>query len=182
MKNKKIFFGSLAAILAGLVLIVLNGCKEAKPADAQKIGQIIKMGSSTGMAIGLVAIKNPEDAIKTAQITSDAITNSVLPLLNGSEEGLVQGLDQLLNLSVFDKVEGMQKAKLIIKSILPVLTVYLPDDAVDKVNNKIRPDVKIYLKSFFEGVKVGCDDYLASMNGTPKGGTDYKALREQLSK
>lgn len=184
--NRRSIIAGFAA-LALLVPIFLVGCgggttDPTNPdAKIEKIATSIKLGTSTTVSIGLLVIQDQEEAKVVATLAQKVLDENVLPILNGDEAGLVDGLKSLLELKAFDDPK-LAKIKLLLEAGLPLLEANLPPNLVDQGIGKIPPDVKVYLTAFFTGAKEGLDNYLG--NRAPKGlrgFSSYQDLRAKLN-
>lgn len=175
----KTLFFVLASI--SVLLLLLSGCTEpASPEDKiAKISKTIKIASSSAVALGLTAIPDTVEADEIANTTIEVMDETIWPILNGDEDGLVEALDRLRDLSVFDNPK-LTKLTLILDKALPFLEVNLPDDLADKATEKLPSDAKAYLTAFFEGVYNGAKVYLGDTDGI-RGGDEYKQLRQKLA-
>lgn len=177
-----------SAALCGLLIagiVALTGCEPAPPTTPEdkiaKIAQAIRMGTSATVAIGLVAIPNPEEATLTATEAARALDESVMPLLNGDEAGLIEGLRRILELKAFDDPK-LEKVKLILETGLPLLESYLPENLADQQLEKLPADAKAYIVAFFTGAREGIANYLSTTKDFGKRSINYKDLREKLAK
>jgi len=176
---KKVMFVPALAVL----MLALSGCSDAPP-DPAKIAVAIKVGTTSAVAVGFVAIPDKAEADQIATLSAKVLDENVLPLLNGDEAALVNGLKSLLELKAFDDPK-LAKAKLVLEAGLPILEAYLPPDLLDKPVNKIPPDVRQYITSFFEGARNGISAYLSNKSipkgFSKKGFVNYLDLRAKLS-
>ncbi len=185
MKHK---FLALTTAFAVLVL-ALAGCNSgttSTPADPVKIAVAINVGTSAAVAVGFVAIPDQTEADQIATLTAKVLDENVLPLLNGDEAALINGLQSLLNLKAFDDPK-LAKAKLVLEAGMPILEAYLPSDLLDKPINKIPADVKSYLVAFFSGARDGISNYLGNKSISrgmmkKKDFLNYADLRTKLGK
>lgn len=163
-------------------ILMLSGCDNPPPSP-EKIAALINMGAASTIAIGFVAIPDAAEANQIASLSLKVLDENILPLLNGDEEGLVNGLKSILELKAFDDPK-LAKAKLVLQAGLPLLESYLPADLAEQGLEKIPADVKAYLTAFFEGARTGMASYLGSRTvsrGTPRGFSNYADLRAKLS-
>jgi hypothetical protein len=176
----------LAASVA--LMLVASGCnKPSEPVSEQdriaKNSRVIEKGTASVVSIGLLAVPNPDEADLIAKEAARVLDENVLPLLAGDEQGLVAGLQRLLDLSVFDGNPQLSKIKLILEMGLPLLDEYLPPNLADNATSKLPADAKAYLNAFFKGARKGLADYL----GDPERGlkraknVDFDELRKKLS-
>jgi hypothetical protein len=192
------FYLVLTTILV-VGLLVLPGCAKPGPTPpvivtpvdhtvvVQQTSALIRTGTQTAVAIGLTAVPKKEEADAIATQAYNVCNKEILPLLNGDNVALANGLKDILALKAFN-TPTLAKAKVIVEAVLPLVMSYVPPDAAS--TGQIPPDVKAYLISFFTGVKDGCASYLGGAPSAPtvtlkaleKKGFDYKALREKLAK
>jgi hypothetical protein len=168
--------------LSVLLLCLAPGCSNNPKATAQ----LIKRGVSVATAIGFTAVPNKEEAAEIARQLKVVLNEDVIPLLKGDEEGLINGLDQILNLEIFDKYPKLSKAKTIILVYIPILYDNIPSNLLEKGINKVPPDVLSYIKAFFNGVLNGVESYLGESRELVKGEgrelVNFSTLRDELSK
>lgn len=171
-------FLMVPALLAALLFT--PGCDN--PPDTDKVASMIKLGTTTAVALGLTAIPDEVEAQKAAEEASGVLENNVLPILNGDEQGLIDGLKKILTLEAFDKNPNLAKVKLVLQSALPLLTSKLPPGTIDGQLDKVPAETKAYLLAFFEGANDGLENYLNSDRDLKPGKVNYKDLRKQLAK
>jgi hypothetical protein len=183
---KKMLGFSAAIFAAALVLLSINGCTSSTtPPDPAKIAALIKVGTSSTVSIGLVAIPDATEANEVATLSAKVLDENILPLLAGDEEGLVNGLKSLLELKAFEDPK-LAKFKLIVEVGLPILEGYLPPDLVDQPLDKMPPNVRAYLVAFFQGVRDGVAAYQGNSRAlrskfAKQGFNDYADLRAKLN-
>jgi hypothetical protein len=170
---------SMMSVFA-VIALTLSACTGTPEQQTAQVAQAIQLGTSTAMTLGLLATP-ADDATKIATTASKIMKDTVMPLLNGDEAGLVAGLDKLLDLSLFDKPE-LLKFKLILETAMPLLKSRLPENLVDQQLGKIRPDVKAYLVAFFTGVDNGLDSYLEGKANGSRSMNRHDVLRQKLAK
>lgn len=146
----------------------------------QKVSMAIRIGTSAATSIGFVAIPNEVEADEIAIIAIGVLEDSILPLLAGDEAGIIEGLERLLDLSVFDNPK-LEKLRLIVETALPLLSGNLPDDLLDKQLTKLPEDVKAYLSAFFNGLYDGLNNYLGPQGERDRGIGRYHDLRKKLA-
>ena len=182
---KQAFIGS--AVAMAVLVLALAGCNSGTttPPDPAKIATAIKVGTGAVVAVGFVAIPDQAEADQIATLAAKVLDENILPLLNGDEAALINGLESLLEMKAFDDPK-LEKAKLVLEAGLPILEAYLPPDLLDGQVSKIPPDVKAYLIAFFEGARDGIGNYLGNKSIrkglTKKGFLDYHDLRMKLGK
>ena len=170
---------ALAPSLAAVIL--LSGCSTpTNPPDPAKIAGLIKLGTSTAISIGLVAIPDAAEAKTVAELSAKVLDENVLPILNGDPDALANALKSLLELKAFDDPR-LAKAKLIMEVGLPLLENYLPADVLSGQADKIPPDVKAYLVGFFEGARDGISSYLGGRAIAHRDFSSFDDLRKKLS-
>lgn len=172
---KKFFV--LPALLAALLFT--PGCDN--PPSPEQVASMIKLGTSTAVALGMTAIPDEVQAQNAAEEAKGILENNVLPILNGDEAGLIAGLNKVLTLEAFDKNPNLAKVKLVLQSALPLLTSKLPPGTIDGQLDKVPADTKAYLIAFFEGANDGLDAYLNSDRDLKPGKTNYRELRKKLA-
>lgn len=157
-------------VLALACSMLVPGC--SKPTDQPPVtvedkiaknAKIIRMGSEAIVSVGLVAIPNPAEAELVAKEAARVLDENVIPLLEGDEQALVDGLRRVLSLSIFDDNPKLAKLKMILEMGLPMLNEYIPADLADNVTDKIPADAKAYLVAFFTGARSGIANYLADI-------------------
>jgi len=175
---RKLCFGSAAALAVASILMMAPGCNEdlTEQQKIQKTAQLIRMSTSSATAIGLVAVPDPVEADQIANEIKEILTNSVIPIIEGDEEGLAAGLEKILTLEAFQS-EKLAKAKAILEAAVPILRANLPADLIEKGTGKLKPEVVAYVKAGIYGINEGADAYLGSRSGV-----NYKKMREILSK
>lgn len=172
-------------VVMAIILLVaggfaLNGCTGSGPSNssvpvivspADHIAQVssnIRMGTSMAVSIGLVAIPDQKESNAIATETNRVLKENVFPLLNGDEQGLVNGFNSLLSLDAFNS-PTLTKVKPILQVAIGILKTNLdPNLLKDNTVAKLPDDVKSYLNAFFNGVNDGVSQYLGTPPATNK--------------
>jgi len=174
---QKYCFGVAGLLGVVLLTMFLSGCDSSTKPDPNQLAPLIKSGTSVAVSLGMVAVPSNEEAVKAAKEALSALDQNVLPILNGDEQGLVNGLQKILTLEALNK-PGLDKVKLVLETAMPLLKKYLPANLADNAVGKIPPDVKLYIVAFFEGAREGLQNYI----GEGQRGSYYQDLRAKLAK
>lgn len=183
---------SFLLVAAAALALTISGCTPspapvdpvaAHAAQVAMISNDIKVGVSTAVSLGLTAIPDPAEAKTDADLALNVINSNIMPILNGDNAGLTNGIGEIMNLSAFNDPK-LAKVKMIMEVALPILQTYLPADLTANAVGGINPDVKTYLVSFFTGVSNGITTYEGGAKAMPAGKrdfTDFADLRKKLS-
>lgn len=180
MIRAKVGAKACLAILA-VSFFAFSGCTGSDTPD-QKIARIsktIKLATGPATALGLTAVPDTAEADAIALKTIEVMDSTVWPILNGDEAGLAAAIEQLRDLSVFDDPK-LEKLKLILDKVMPLLEANLPDDLIDQGLGKVPADVKAYMTAFFAGVYNGAKSYMGDTDGL-RGGQEWMELRQKLA-
>lgn len=182
MKTKYTLLAILFAAVLGIGIVGCNSGTTTTPTDPAKVANIIQIGTTDAVALGLVAVPDAAEATQIATLAEQVLDQNVLPVLNGDNAGLVSGLGDILALNAFNDPK-LSKVKLVLEAAMPILEAYLPPDVAHA--GSIPPDVKAYLLSFFTGARQGISNYLGG-KAMAKGLAErdfasYQDLRAKLS-
>ena len=175
----KIFVGGAVLVAALLIgFLAMSGCQSnPTPPDPATIADLIQVGTSTSVSLGMMAVPNDAEAIQACKEALGVLDANVLPLLKGDEAALVSGLEKIMSLEAFNNPK-LEKVKLILDMALPLVKKKLPANLIDGQLAKVDPTVKLYVTAFFTGARQGLADYL----GQGTRGSVYQDLKVKLAK
>jgi len=152
--------------LVVLLLLAAAGCtppSQPTPEVEKKVEMAIWTAAETASNVGLNLLDKKDHlvAVKTAQEVKKAISEVVLPYLNGDAANVASyAVDVLLQQKFFDKLDD--NVRTIIMAATAVLDAYVsPPDP----NTKLTPTEIAYMKAFFQGLEASTDSFTSRPAG-----------------
>jgi len=158
-----------------LALVVVSGCRQPSAPDVATVSNAIKASTKVAITLGMNQLdkKNHELAVQTAQKTQKAVTELVLPYLDGEAIQLTSKvIEEALKEKFFKNLTPEIKDAIV--AAAAVLDVYLP---LPDAQTKLTADQLTYLKSFFNGVQDGMARFDGSTATVKMGAPTKKASR-----
>jgi hypothetical protein len=157
--------------LCAFTLVLVPGCNSGgliPPTDPVEFGkwlaknkvtivELVRTGAEFGTDKGLTAWakKNPTGAKEASLALSKNISEQIMPYFkDGSKLPTAAEVKQLLASSLFKNVPD--EVKLAIIAASAVLDFYCP---IPNSDTYLTPDQRDVVCAFFEGVRLGCDDF-----------------------